>query len=499
MSTHNLTRRDFLKAMGLGAATLVVPGCISNAKLFVGRTRRNKPNIIFIMTDDQGPWALGAAGNRDAHTPNLNKLCSEGARLTNYFVTTPVCSPSRAGLMTSRYSTEVGIPDYLESDSNLGLNREFLTWPQILNKTGYTTALIGKWHLGKQDKFYPKYYGYNEFTGFRVGGCISQNPKVEIDGKVRRIEGYTPDILTDFAIDFIRRQRERPFLLSLHFWAPHANTANFTRDGDRTWLPLSDTDWGPFKHSEPALPHPDYPKLDVRRAKRMMREYLASVASADRNLGRLLVTLDELKLRENTVVIFTSDNGYNMAHNGIWHKGNGRWILTDNRGHRPNLYDNSLRVPAIVRWPGVIQPRQTVDQTITNLDWFPTILAMAGVDVPRQCVIRGRNFLPLLKGRRLPWDNDLFAQYSMWHWHQTGADLRTYRTSSWKLVRDFKHENKDELYDLVNDPAETRNLINSPDRRIQKKRQSLNVKLLEEMRRINDPALSRDTKVVAKT
>jgi len=444
------------------------------------------------MTDDQGPWAFGAAPNANARTPNLDGLRREGVRLTNYFVTTPVCSPSRAGLMTSRYSTEVSIPDFISGrQPEIGLDRQFATWPRLLADAGYATALIGKWHLGKQDEHHPTRYGYREFAGFRTGAGISQNPEVEVNGKARVIHGYTPDILTDFAVDFIRRRKDGPFMMSLHFWAPHANTKNRTPVGDRTWLPLSDTDWGQFKDSAPVLPHPDYPKLDIPRAKRMMREYLASVASVDRNLGRLLATLDELEISQNTVVIFTSDNGYNMAHNGIWHKGNGRWILTDNRGHRPNLYDNSLKVPAIVRWPGRIKPGTTVRQTITNLDWFPTILSMTGVKLPQDITIRGRNSLPLLEGKTIRWDNDLFAQYSMWDWHQTGADLRCYRTVRWKLVRDFKHKEKDELYNLANDSAETNNLIDSTDYAILAQRQWLNTKLLEMMDRINDPALDR--------
>ena len=491
-----LNRRDFLKTIGLGAASLVIPGCAG--QLFSGKEAKSRPNIIFIMTDDQGPWAFGAAPNPNARTPNLDRLRAEGVRLTNYFVTTPVCSPSRAGLMTSRYSTEVSIPDFISSrQKEVGLDVKFATWPRLLTDAGYATALIGKWHLGKQDQYYPTHYGYDEFTGFRVGGFTSKNPAVEVNGKTNVIDGYTPDILTNFAIDFIRSKKESPFLVSLHFWAPHANTKNRTPDGDRTWLPLSDADWGRFKDSDPVLPHPDYPKLDIPRAKRMMREYLASVASVDRNLGRLLATLDELEISQNTVVIFTSDNGYNMAHNGIWHKGNGRWILTDNRGHRPNLYDNSLKVPAIVHWPGRIRPATTIDQTVTNLDWFPTILAMAGVRMPKNVTIRGRSVLPLLEGKAIHWNNDLFAQYSMWDWHQTGADLRCYRTARWKLVRDFKHKDKDELYDLANDPAETNNLIDSADYAILAHRQFLNTKLLKMMRRINDPALGRAARMQA--
>ena len=477
--------------LGAGAVAATTGSCTAGVKPFTAQGQAEKPNIIFIMTDDQGPWAFGAAPNPQAYTPNIDRLCRQGVRLLNYFVTTPVCSPSRASLLTSRYSSEVGIPDYLSNrNSELGLDVRLATWPRLLDEAGYATALIGKWHLGKKDRYYPTHYGYDEFAGFRAGGAISKDPMVEINGKVQKVSGYTPDILADLAIDFVRRNSKGPFLLSLHFWAPHANTANFTADGDRTWLPLSDADWGRFRNSDPVLPQPDYPRLDIPRAKRMMREYLASVASADRNLGRLLDTLDELNISRNTIVIFTSDNGYNLAHNGIWHKGNGRYLLTDNRGPRPNLYDNSLKVPAVIRWPGVIKAGTTVSETVTNLDWFPTILAMAGVPAAGSVTVHGRNFLPLLtKDAAVKWDNDFFAQYTMWPWNQTGAVLRCYRTPYWKLVRDFKHEGGDELYNLADDPEETRNLIGSSDAKIRQIRNVLNARLMKKMKEINDPAL----------
>ena len=451
---------------------------------------QEKPNIVFIMTDDQGPWAFGAAGDLNARTPNLDRLCKQGGRLTNYFGMSAVCSPSRACLITSRYSTEVGIPDFIPSkESNIGLDTSFPTWPSILTDAGYETALIGKWHLGSSDEHHPTCHGYQEFTGFRIGAGISKNPKVEVDGQLQQMKGYTPDILTDFAIEFIHRKRSDPFMLSLHFWAPHANTDCKTPEGDRTWHPLSDADWKPFKNMDPWIPNPDYPNLDIPRLKRMTCEYMASIASVDRNVGRLLDVLDKLKLSDNTLIVFTSDNGYNMGHNGIWHKGNGRWILTNNRGDRPNLYDNTLRLPAIVRWPGVISPNTVINETISNLDWFPTLTSIGGASSAGKYLIRGRNFLPLLRGISSEWNNDLFAQYSMWDWHQTGADLRTYRTTQWKLVRDFNCADKDELYNLVDDRHESHNLMENADITIRNIRDSLNDKLLESMQNISDPAI----------
>ena len=452
---------------------------------------QEKPNIVFIMTDDQGPWAFGAAGDLNARTPNLDQLCKQGCRLTNYFGMSAVCSPSRACLITSRYSTEVGIPDFIPNkESNIGLDKSFPTWPSLLTDAGYETALIGKWHLGSSDEHHPTCHGYQEFKGFRIGAGTSKNPKVEVDGQLQQMEGYTPDILTDFAIEFIHRKRSNPFMLSLHFWAPHANTGDCkTPEGDRTWHPLCDADWKPFKNMDPWIPNPDYPNLDIPRIKRMTREYMASIASVDRNIGRILDVLDKLKLSDNTLIVFTSDNGYNLGHNGIWHKGNGRWILTNNRGDRPNLYDNTLRLPAIVRWPGVIPPNTVINETISNLDWFPTLTSIGGASLGEH-LIRGRNFLSLLRGIPSEWNNDLFAQYSMWDWHQTGADLRAYRTTQWKLVRDFNHADKDELYNLVDDPNESHNLMGNADITIRNIRDSLNEKLLASMQHISDPVIT---------
>ncbi len=418
-----------------------------------------QPNIIFLYADDQAAWTVGALGNSQARTPNIDRLYAEGVGLTNAFTTTPVCSPSRAGLMASRYGTELGITDYLNrsQEPGNGLDPDLPTWPKLLQAAGYETSFVGKWHLGSLDKFLPTRNGYDSFYGFRTGASISKDPVVESDGAERRVRGYTPDILTDEAIRFIRAAAgPAPFLLSLHFWAPHANTANRTPDGDRTWLPLSDADWAFFRNLDLALPQPHYPGLDIPRARRMLAEYLGAVASLDRNVGRLLETIDDLGIGDNTVVIFTSDHGFNMGHNGIWHKGNGRWLLTDNRGARSNMYDHSIRVPAVVRWPSRIRSGTTVGQVVINLDWFPTLLAIADVEVPAGATLRGASFLPLLEGRRISWRTAFYGEYRQLHQEQ--VDQRMWRTPRWKLVRDSR-PGMDELYDLAEDPEEHLNLI----------------------------------------
>ena len=312
-----------------------------------------RPNIVFIYTDDQAPTAVGIEGNEQIRTPHMNRLFREGARLADALVTTPVCSPSRASLTTSRYGTELGIMDWIDPrrESEHGLDPKTITWSEVLAEAGYATGLAGKWHLGTADRFHPTKTGYQYFVGFRSGGNSPKDPTLELDGKARIFKGLTADILTDHAIDFIRRNQQGPFLLSLHFRAPHAR-----------WLPVRDEDWRPYRDLDPRIPNPNFPQLDVLRVKRMTRKYMASVSSVDRNLGRLLDVIDAAGLKDNTVVIFTSDHGYHLGHNVVWDKGNAQWQLTrlppQRWPHipplqRPNLYDQALRVPAAVRCPHV--------------------------------------------------------------------------------------------------------------------------------------------------
>ena len=188
--------------------------------------------------------------------------------------------------------------------------------------------------------------------------------------------------------------------------------------------------------------------------------------------------------------MFTSDNGYNLGHNGIWHKGNGWWILTDNQGNRPNIYDNSLRVLLIVRWPSVVPAGSIRGETASHLDWFPTLAEIGGASVAESTVMRGKSILPLLQGDQTEWDNDLFAQYAMWDWNQNGSKLRSFRTPEWKLIQDFRNQGVDELYDLREDPAENQNLIDSPDPAVQQVRDQLNERMLGCMREIDDPELA---------
>ena len=462
-----------------------------------------RPNILFVYTDDQASWTLGCYGNAQAHTPHLDRLADQGARLANALVTTPVCSPARAALFSGRYGSELGILDFIPNPGHkeytaetgaVGLESRFVTFPALLARAGYATALVGKWHLGDWSsdparRFHPTRHGFAHFVGLTGGGTSTRDPKIEQEGVERTVSGLTEDILTEAAMAYLeRRDAARPFFLFLGLRAPHTQ-----------YLPVAPEDAAPYKNIDPVIPNPAYPDLNVADLKARMRDYLSSVTCIDRNVGRLLAALDRLGLAENTIVIFSSDHGYNMGHNGIWHKGNGIWATKTLpparpgwvRRYRPNLYDHSLRVPALVRWPGVVRPGTVIERTVSNVDWYPTILAMAGVALPRDVTVRGRDAGPLLRGQPVAdWADDFYAEYSMRIYART--DLRAYRTAEWKLVRDYLNPDLDELYDLRADPAEARNRIrDAADPAVARALALLDTKLRGKMRELGDPVLAR--------
>lgn len=469
--------------------------------LLTGRPVSAKPNIVFVYTDDQAAWTLGSYGNSDARTPHLDRLAAQGARLTNALVSTPVCSPARASLFSSRYSSEHGIWDFIPAPGHssynaeigeLGLTSAFVTFPEVLARAGYTNGLVGKWHVGDWTKdparrFHPTKHGFHHFMGLTGGGTTPKDAALEKDGVEAVRPGLTDDVLTAEGIAFIERNHDRPFFLFLALRSPH-----------RQWLPVAPENWTPFEKLDPVIPNPDYPDLDVARVKQMTREYLASVAGVDRNVGEVVAALERLHLADNTIFIFSSDHGYQVGHNGIYHKGNGIW-LTKTRppetkniksGYRPNLYDNSLRVPGIVRWPNRIKPGTVITETVSSLDWYPTLLAMTETAMPTGVTVRGRNFVPLLRGTPVPgWNNDFYAEYSMRMYCRT--DMRAYRTNEWKLVRDFLNPERDELYHLTTDPQELNNRmadLNTPAMRAIVS--ELDARIQENMRRFKDPALA---------
>jgi len=430
-------------------------------------------NIVFLYTDDQAQWALGASGNADIKTPNLDRLAQRGAIFRSAFTITPVCSPSRAALMTSRYPSELGIADWIDprNEPDLGLAPAAITWPELLKGFGYSTMLAGKWHLGTRDEFHPTRQGFDDFFGFRDGSNRPMDPRLEVEGCLQELKGSLPDLLVDAGMRFVETNRGRPFLLSIHFRAPHT-----------PYAPVPEQDSAPYRGLDPAIP--DVPGLPRDRVKQIRREYYASISSVDRNIGRLLAKIDELGLTSRTVVIFTSDHGYMIGEHGLWHKGNAIWLVEGKSGVRPNMYDDAVRVPLLICWPGVLAPGTTITHVVSNLDLFPTILELAGLGVPENLTVRGRSLVPLLRGQAAAWDDTLFGQYDMHH--SAIARMRMIRTPEWKLIRHFEPRGQDELYHLAADPGEARNLASSTQPEHRSQREALSRRLGEWMTRLGD-------------
>ncbi|MCC5928171.1 MAG: sulfatase-like hydrolase/transferase [Cyclobacteriaceae bacterium] len=431
----------------------------------------DSPNVLFIMADDMGSWALGKEGSPNAFTPQLDKLADQGAVFTNFYSNSAVCSPARASLITGLYPSAAGILDVIRQKEEKGLPIHLYTLPQLFRQAGYETFLVGKWHLGSvMDHDSPKNRGYNWFTGFPHGGRRSLSPDIMIEDEWYRAEGkYTSDLLTTYALNYLERHNPKvtgkPFFMSLHYYAPHANTEfpegmEPLHDG-RSWLPLPEIDLKPFTSGNMVFPDPDFPDLDTLLLDRMTREYHASVHSIDRNMVRIIDFLKANNIFDNTIIIFTSDHGFMMGHKGLWHKGNGRWITrtgTDPQGmyvnDRTNLFEHSLKVPCIITWPDKIAKNVIVDQLLSFVDFFPTLLNAAGIEVPSDYPLPGKNFLPLLLGNDLQLDETYYAEY---------VHLKAYRSKNWKLVYDISESPKYELYNLSMDPEESNNMFYSDD------------------------------------
>ncbi len=431
-------------------------------------TQRSRPgdwNIITVLTDDQALWAVGAYGNKEIVTPTMDRLAEQGARFTNAFAVSGVCTPSRVAILTGLYPTQVGMTDVpARRDPDEGLPLGVPTWSKALQEHGYTVGLIGKWHLGRTREHYPTHYGIDYFFGFLRGVNQPMDPVLTRDGVPQVFPGPTPDILTSDAIRFIENNRARPFALMLHYRAPHA-----------PHLPVPDADLVPFKDLNPTVPivspdrvpdddqepaSPEAIALHIKLLKEKMRAYYAAVHSVDRNLDRLLRRLDELDLSRKTIILFTSDQGYLFGHRGLKGKGAAQPIHNHTLADDVfliNLFDHSVRVPLLVRWPGVVKPGTVVNQLVSHIDLYPSILSMLGIDDTRGPGQQGMDFSALLRGKNESWRDAVFAEYTPDQIGQMGF-LRMVRTERWKLVRTYLNPGGNQLFDLTQDPEEMHNL-----------------------------------------
>ena len=315
----------------------------------------------------------------------------------------------------------------------------------------------------------------NSHTGSLAGSFKPQDPELEVGGKLTKMRGFGADILTDHALAFLQTNRNKPFALLIHFREPHM-----------PYGPVPEQDSAPFQTLDPEIPN--YPNLRTNQVKNWTREYYAAIHSVDRNIGRLLARLDELGLAGRTIVLFTSDHGYMIGHHGLHSKGNANWIVGGTSGpKRPNMFEDSIRIPLIVRWPGVVKPGHEIAAPVSNIDTWASVLGMLGVQPSKDWKQEGIDFSPLLRGETTRTHEVIFGQYDL---HNGGlAHMRMIRTANWKLVRHWLTNGMDELYDLKNDPGETKNRYD--DSKAAAIQADLQKQLLAWMRRIDDPLLRR--------
>lgn len=377
---------------------------------------QNKPNVIVIMSDDQGWGDLSFNGNRNLQTPNIDLLSRSGASFGHFYVS-PVCSPTRAELLTGRYHTRGGV--YSTSSGGERLNLDETTIADVFKKNGYATAAFGKWHNGMQYPYHPNARGFDEFYGFCSGHWGNYfDPVLEHNGKVVQGKGYITDLLTDRAIEYMDAHRKSPFFLYLPFNAPHSP------------MQVPDRWWNKFRHTPIEMRADDQYPEDTNFTKAA----LAMCENLDWNIGRVLNKLKDLDLENETIVVYLHDNGPNSFR---WNNGL--------KGRKGSTDEGGIRSPLIIKWPGKINNGLKIPEISSVIDLFPTLTELAGI---RQSPIKpldGISLKPLLMEKKSKQWNDRIL-FSHWN-NRTSARTQKYR---------LDHEGN--LYDIEKDPGQQTNI-----------------------------------------
>lgn len=444
---------------------------------------QTRPNIIFIMTDDHAAHAISAYGSKVNKTPNIDRLAREGALLTNVFATNSICTPSRAAILTGQYSHLNGVTVFNRFDSSR------MTVARLLQQGGYYTGMIGKWHLGSDP------VGFDSWEILPGQGAYRDPVLYTATGEKTYTGRYATDVITDLALEFVeRRPRNKPFFLMMHHKAPHRpwepsnehaarfatqripepvtfwdaydtrtdalheNRQRVAADMTNRDLKLTPPDglsaealakWRQIKPESVTIVRDGKGVMLTRQAlarwkyQRYMQDYLATVQSVDDSVGRVLGFLDKAGLARNTMVVYTSDQGFFLGDHGLFDK---RF-----------MYEESVRMPFLVRWPAGIKPGTRSDAIALNIDFAPTFLDVSGLPIPGD--MQGRSVLPVLRGRApSDWRTSMYYRY----YHDPGDhNTRAHygvRTRTHKLIYFWKKDQW-ELFDLVNDPHELHNLF----------------------------------------
>lgn len=422
--------------------------------------QKNNPNIVFILADDMGAWALRCAGNTDIQTPNLDKLAAQGVRFDNFFCASPVCSPARASILTGTMPSCHGVLDWLDG-GNVDASHPFAAgkgafsnettpiqylqqltcYTELLSDAGYTCGLCGKWHLG--DSLTPQ-KGFSDWYTIARGGCDYFKPEIVENGDIHTENGYVTDLIGQHAVDFLDKYaaQDAPFYLSVHFTAPHDPW-----EKDQHPKEFWDLYEGCSFTATPDLPlHPNQVHTcsygTGERRKELLRGYYSAISAMDYQIGRIVSKLQDLGIWENTLLFFTSDNGMNLGQHGIWGKGNGTFPQ--------NMYDSSVKVPFIAVSPNKFAQNAVCHEMFSHYDVFPTLCELTGLSCTAKQNLPGRSFAPWLVRPDIPQPAPIviFDEY---------GPVRMIRYHDFKLVLRYPY-GPHELYDLVNDPDEENNL-----------------------------------------
>src|SRR6266542_3642099 len=428
-----------------------------------------RPNVVVIMTDDQGPWALGSAGNAEIRTPNLDRLAASGTRFSRFHCASPVCSPARASFLTGCIPSSHGVHDWLKGgNGGKQVAIEYLAgltaYTDVLAAHGYRCGISGKWHMGdspRPQKSFAHWYVH------QTGGGPYYNAPMIRDGELINEPGYVTDNITNEALAYLERRApdaasgREPFYLHVTYTAPHSPWTNNNHPQD---IVDSYSDCA-FRSCPQEEPHPWAGALTRNSMgnRAALQGYFAAVTAMDANVGRILDFLEARGLRENTLVFFTSDNGFSCGHHGFWGKGNGTFPM--------NMYENSVLVPSMVSRPGHVPAGVVSDALLSHYDFFPTILDYLGVPNARADLLPGRSFASLLRGEAgatrggdfVVAGTDESGESGGRHVHDEYGPVRMVRTREWKYVHRYAY-GPHELYDLVSDPDERTNVVDDPAR-----------------------------------
>lgn len=424
------------------------------------RREKNKPNLLFILADDMGAWALHCGGNYDIQTPHLDRLAQNGVRFENFFCASPVCSPARASILTGTMPSCHGVLDWLDGGNvrsdlpeiqgmeefkyetkPIGYTDHLTAYTDILAEGGYKCGLSGKWHLG--DSMNP-HHGFSDWYTIARGGCGYYRPEIVENGKLRFENKYVTDLIADHALRTLEKyaQSDQPFYLSVHFTAPHSPWEE--EDHPKEYLDL-------YRNcrfsATPDLPlHPNQvytcPCGTGERRKELLTGYYASITAMDHQIGRIINKLEELGILEDTAIFFTSDNGMNLGHHGIWGKGNGTFPQ--------NMFDSSVKVPFLASWKGHFPENKVCSELFSHYDILPTISELTELKCGTKQELPGKSFVEWLYVPDKPEERPIviFDEY---------GPVRMLRDKEWKLTLRYPY-GPNELYNLSNDPDEENNL-----------------------------------------